>query len=71
MRLTGTTASADWGMPVGSKYDINAVQVTRFKDGKAAEHWEFMQPADMARMTGTQPIQPVREDNLITDTIKR
>jgi len=63
MRLTGTTSTADWGMPVGSKYDINAVQVSKFKDGKVVEHWEFMQPADMARMTGPEGIIENQKDS--------
>lgn len=71
MRLTGTTATPDWGMPVGTKYDINAVQVSRFKDGKAVEHWEFMQPADMAKMMGPQGPQPMMKDSVVTDTIKQ
>ena len=66
MRLTGTTANGDMGMPVGSNYDINAVQVTRFKDGKAVEHWEFMQPADMAKMMGPQAV----ESTPIIDTVR-
>lgn len=58
MRLTGTTASEDMGMPAGSNYDINAVQVSRFADGKLVEHWEFMQPADMAKMMDPQTLEP-------------
>lgn len=58
MRLTGTTASADMGMPAGSNYDINAVQVSKFANGKLVEHWEFMQPADMAKMMGPQNAEP-------------
>jgi hypothetical protein len=51
MRYTGTASTADMGMPVGTKYDITAIQVSKFNsDGKATEHWEFMQPADMMKM---------------------
>lgn len=71
MRLTGTTASPDFGMPVGTAYDINAIQVTKFKDGKATEHWEFMQPADMARMLAPQSPKPVIKDSMMMDSLKR
>lgn len=71
MRLTGTTATADMGMPPGSNYDINAVQVTRFRDGKAVEHWEFMQPADMAKMMGSQNIEPAMNEMPIVDTVRQ
>ena len=50
MRYTGTTATADMGMPAGTKYDMNVVHVSKFKDGLAVEHWEFMQAADMMKM---------------------
>lgn len=50
LRFTGTTATADMGMPIGTKFDMTAIEVSRFKDGKAIEHWEFMQPADMMKM---------------------
>lgn len=70
MRLTGTTASSDMGMPVGSNYDINAVQVTRFANGKAVEHWEFMQPADMAKMMGPQNLEPIVAPTTTVDTVR-
>lgn len=70
MRLTGTTATADLGMPIGTNYDINAVQVSKFKDGKVIEHWEFMQPADMAKMMGPQDSPPLIKDSIKIDTAK-
>ena len=48
MRFTGTSNGA-MGMPVGP-YDMRAIQVTRFKDGKAVEHWEYMEMGDMMKM---------------------
>jgi predicted SnoaL-like aldol condensation-catalyzing enzyme len=50
VKFTGTTVSGDMGMPAGTKFDMNAIEVVRFKDGKAQEHWEFMQPADVMKM---------------------
>jgi limonene-1,2-epoxide hydrolase len=69
MRITGTTATADFGMPIGTKYDMNAIQVSRFQDGKAVEHWEFMQPTDMAKMMGPQgPSAEAMPDSAVTNT---
>lgn len=50
LRFSGTAATADMGMPAGTKFDMSAVEVVKFKDGKAVEHWEFMQPSDMMKM---------------------
>jgi predicted SnoaL-like aldol condensation-catalyzing enzyme len=36
-------------MPPGP-YDMRAVEVIRFKDGKGVEHWAFMDVADMMKM---------------------
>ncbi len=48
MRFTGTS-NGQMGMPVGP-YDMHAIQVVRFKDGKAVEHWEYMQMKEMMAM---------------------
>src|SRR5688572_18248692 len=50
MRFTGTS-KGDMGMPPGP-YDMRAIQVTRFKDGKAVEHWEYMDMRDVVKMMG-------------------
>jgi hypothetical protein len=49
-RMTGTAANTDMGVAVGSKFNVATMGVTRFKNGKATEHWEFLQPADMMKM---------------------
>lgn len=50
LRYTGTTAANEMGMPAGTKMDMTAVEVTKFRDGKAVEHWSFLQPSDMMKM---------------------
>jgi predicted SnoaL-like aldol condensation-catalyzing enzyme len=45
LRVTGTAPATGMGAPVGSKFDLASVSVTRFKNGKATEHWEFMELA--------------------------
>jgi predicted SnoaL-like aldol condensation-catalyzing enzyme len=48
MRYSGTS-NGQMGMPAGP-YDMKAIEVVRFKDGKGVEHWSFMQMADMMKM---------------------
>ena len=49
--MIGTTsANPGMGMPANTKMDSKSVDVVKLKDGKAAEHWSFMSPADMMKM---------------------
>jgi predicted SnoaL-like aldol condensation-catalyzing enzyme len=34
---------------------MTAIEVVRFKDGKAVEHWSFMEPREMMKMMAQQP----------------
>ena len=43
IRYTGTNATAMMGMPAGP-YDMNGMEITKYSDGKAVEHW-FMYDA--------------------------
>lgn len=54
MRFTGTSKGTM--MPPGP-YDMKAMQVIRFRDGKAVEHWEFMEIREMMKMM--QQMAPV------------
>jgi predicted ester cyclase len=40
VRYTGNNPTAMMGMPAGP-YDIKGMEVTRFSNGKAVEHWFF------------------------------
>jgi predicted SnoaL-like aldol condensation-catalyzing enzyme len=33
-------------------YDMTAMEVVRYKDGKAVEHWTYMEPREMMKMMG-------------------
>lgn len=74
MHFTGNNTSPAMG-PIG-KYDMNAIEVSKFKDGKTVEHWEFMQPADMMKMMASMPMPPggdmkmPMEDHKMGDTTK-
>jgi len=49
----------------GQKSEMKSVDVAKFKDGKAVEHWLYMDPAEMAKMM-MQPPPP----QTMTDTVK-
>ncbi len=53
MRYTGTS-NGQMGMPKGP-YDMKTMEVVKFKDGKAVEHWAYMQPADVMKMMPPAP----------------
>jgi len=62
MRYTGTS-DGTMGMPNGP-YDMSSIEVAKYKDGKAVEHWNFMEIRDaMKMMTQQSPINT-------TDTVK-
>lgn len=48
IRYSGTS-QGQMGMPVGP-YDMHVIEVARFKDGKAVEHWAYMEYRDMVKM---------------------
>ncbi len=53
LRWTGTS-NGQMGMPKGP-YDMKAIEVVRYKDGLAVEHWSYMQPADVIKMMPSMP----------------
>ena len=65
IRFTGTLATDNMGMKAGDKYDMKSMELSKFRDGKAVEHWVFMDPAEMMKMMGgTQPT------TIMSDTLK-
>ena len=58
VRATGTAATTDMGAAIGSKFNLSFVSVSKFKGGKATEHWEFEQPADVMKMMAPPPAPP-------------
>lgn len=47
-------------------FDVRGVQITKFKNGKAIEHWEAMDMRDVAKMM--QRIAPPQNDSLPDST---
>ena len=48
LHLTGTS-NGDMG-PKGTPYDMSSIELVKFKDGKAIEHWGFMSMGDVMKM---------------------
>jgi predicted SnoaL-like aldol condensation-catalyzing enzyme len=53
MEFTGTS-NGEMGMPKGP-YDRHGIEVVKFKDGKAIEHWEYMRNDDVMKMMPPPP----------------
>lgn len=53
MHWTGTSNGAG-GSPNGP-YDMHAMEVSKFKDGKIVEHWTYVDPVEMMKMMAPQP----------------
>ncbi len=53
MRYTGT-GDGTMGMPSGP-YNMQGIELVKFSDGKATEHWAFMEMQEMMKMMGSQP----------------
>lgn len=56
------------GMKAGSWMETSGIELTKFKDGKAIEHWTFMEPGEVMKMMGgvppgaeTGPMPPVKD----------
>lgn len=69
-RMTGTTKDSTMGMPAGMKMDSKSVDVVKFKDGKAVEHWAYMDPKDMMQMQMGMPMSNMPMHNKMDSTKK-
>lgn len=65
-RSTGTMKEASMGLKSGDKVDMKMIEVAKFKDGKAVEHWTMMEPSEMMKMMGGMP--PMQAP---ADTVKK
>ena len=57
----------EWGMKAGQSHTGNSVEVARFKDGKAVEHWSFTDAAEMMQMM-QQAAPPMKDMGTMKDT---
>ena len=52
MHMTGT---GDGKMMPAGPYDMHSVEVVKFVDGKAVEHWGYMEMGEVAKMMANMP----------------
>lgn len=55
MKETSTMKVDAMGMKAGSTNTMNAIEVSKFKDGKSVEHWSFIDWNDMMKMMPPPP----------------
>ena len=66
-KISGTAKIDMMGMKAGQSYTMNGVDIAKFKDGKAVEHWIFIDPKDIAQMmTPSMNTLPL-SDAIVTD----
>jgi predicted SnoaL-like aldol condensation-catalyzing enzyme len=68
---TGSYSNTGYGHKPGDPFDLQEIEVVKFRDGKAVEHWSMMPPADVMKMMASTAA-PVTMDNAIlhTDTVQ-
>ena len=73
--ISSANPDPSMGMPPNTKIDMRSVEVVKFgSDGKATDHWGYMDPADMMKMTPPPPPPPsmhatVDTAKKMTDTV--
>jgi len=67
LKYTGTS-DGKMMMPAGP-YDLDAIETTKFQDGKAVEHWTFMEAQDNVKMN--QQMQAMMTNMPKRDTTKK
>lgn len=48
--FTGVFKVAAMGHKPGDKFNLKELEIAKFKDGKATEHWGLMEPGDVMKM---------------------
>ena len=67
MRYTGSSNGA-MGMPAGP-YDMHVMEISKYADGKAVEHWAYMDMGEMMKMMGQMPPMPAdHTDHMMKDS---
>lgn len=71
-RYSGKMKTEGMGMKPGDPFDMAAIEVSKFKDGKVTEHWSFADMAEMMKMmappAGSMPATPMPADTIKKDT---
>jgi predicted SnoaL-like aldol condensation-catalyzing enzyme len=68
VKMSGNS-DGSMGMPKGP-YTMNTVEVSKFKDGKASDHWSFCDMHEMMQMMGGAQPPADHSDKATKDTAK-
>lgn len=66
-KVSVTPKTDTMGMKAGRPFTMTSVDVARFKDGKAVEHWIYMDPKDMAQLMMPAMNTFPASDAIVTD----
>ena len=59
------------GTMMGKPITMSSVDVAKFKDGKAVEHWVYMDPKEMMQMMPANTAAPVKDTIAVKDSLKK
>jgi hypothetical protein len=48
--VSGTAATGDMGVPPDHRFEINEIGVSKYKNGKATDYWEYMRASELIKM---------------------
>ncbi len=69
VHMTGTTKDASMGRPANTALDQTSVDVVKWVNGKAVEHWGYANPQEMMKMMNmNKPAEPAaleKKDSLV------
>jgi predicted SnoaL-like aldol condensation-catalyzing enzyme len=53
-KMSGTALDSSMGFPANQPFSIRSVDIIRFQDGKAVEHWGYIDQQDLMMMRASQ-----------------
>jgi predicted ester cyclase len=53
-KMSGTALDSLMGFPAGQPFSVRSVDIIKFQNGKAVEHWAFVDQQDLMAMRATQ-----------------
>jgi len=53
-KMSGTALDSVMGFPAGQPFSVRSVDIIKFRNGKAAEHWGFIDQQDLMMMRAMQ-----------------
>jgi predicted ester cyclase len=70
MKQSSTMKVDAMGMKAGSKNTFDAIEVSKFRDGKITEHWSFLSTTDLPKMMSAMSNMSSGTTNMKMDTTR-